>query len=287
MIELVLDMETGDPDDFLTLLLLLGHPAVTLQAVTVTPGAPDQIGLVRRALALFGRDIPVGACNIDHPTSCVSAWHYRTYGSVPPSRDAEPGPGLLRRVCDADTTLVTGGPPKNLGGALALEGFTLGCWVGQGGFAGQGVVPEEQQLPQFRGREVCPSFNFDGAPQAVRAALASPAIGLRRLVSKNVCHGVVYDAALHETVGAVRKQSRSLELIWHGMDAYLRRHRAGKKLHDPLAACCAIDPGIGTWVEVEIEHGPGGWGARRALGSGIWIITGYDRARFVEVLTAH
>ena len=96
MIELVLDMETGDPDDFLTLLLLLGHPAVTLQAVTVTPGAPDQIGLVRRALALFGRDIPVGAFNIDHPKSCVSTWHYRTYGSVPPSRDAEPGPGLLR-----------------------------------------------------------------------------------------------------------------------------------------------------------------------------------------------
>src|SRR5271167_317325 len=116
--EMVLDMETGDPDDFLTLLLLLGHPSVNLKAVTVTPGAADQIGLVRRALQWFGREIPVGAFDIDHPKSCVSSWHFRTFGRAPPSRDAEPAAELLRRICDAKTTLVTGGPPKNLGGAL-------------------------------------------------------------------------------------------------------------------------------------------------------------------------
>ena len=45
-INVVWDMETSDPDDFLTLLLLIGHPRVNLKAVTVTPGTPDQIGLV-------------------------------------------------------------------------------------------------------------------------------------------------------------------------------------------------------------------------------------------------
>ncbi|WP_434421721.1 hypothetical protein [Nannocystis pusilla] len=50
MIDVVWDMETGDPDDFLTLLLLLGHPQVNLKAVAVTPGTPDQVGVVRRAL---------------------------------------------------------------------------------------------------------------------------------------------------------------------------------------------------------------------------------------------
>jgi len=286
MADIILDMETADPDDFLTLLLLLGHPGVTLKAVTVTPGAPDQIGLVRHALAWFGRDIPVGAHNIDHARNCVSAWHYRTYGDIPPSRDAEPAAPLLTRMCDAGTTLVTGGPPKNLGAALKLPGFALGAWVAQGGFAGDGVVPEDRQLPQFRGRAVCPSFNFNGAPQAVGDALASPTIGLRRLVSKNVCHGVVYDAALHEQVGAAKQHSLSLRLIWQGMDAYLRRHPGGKKLHDPLAACCAIDPAIGTWAEVEVFDETGGWGARPATGSATWIITGYDHARFVSVLTA-
>lgn len=44
----VLDMETSDPDDFITLLMLLGHPLVDLRAVTVTPGTREQVGLVRR-----------------------------------------------------------------------------------------------------------------------------------------------------------------------------------------------------------------------------------------------
>ena len=68
MLDVVWDMETGDPDDFITLLFLLGHPRVNLKAVTVTPGTPDQVGVVRKALGWFGRDIPVGAYNLDHVT---------------------------------------------------------------------------------------------------------------------------------------------------------------------------------------------------------------------------
>lgn len=60
------DMETGDPDDFVTLLLLLGHPRVNLLGVTITPGTPDQVGVVRAALGWFGRTIPVGVFNLDH-----------------------------------------------------------------------------------------------------------------------------------------------------------------------------------------------------------------------------
>jgi hypothetical protein len=249
--------------------------------------APDQIGLVRQALRWFDRDIPVGAFNIDHPKSSVSAWHFRTYGDIIPSREAVAGPALLRDVCDGTTTLVTGGPPKNLGGALALERFTLGCWVAQGGFAGEGVEPPERQLVQFRGRTVCPSFNFDGGSPRGSRRSGLAMIGLCRLVSKNVCHGVFYDAVLHAMVGAVKQESRSLGLIWLGMEAHLRRHPAGKKVHDPLAACCAIDPAIGTWAEVEMFHEPGGWGARLASGTATFIITGYDRERFLAVLTAH
>lgn len=75
MIDVVWDMETSDPDDFLTLLLLIGHPKVNLKAVTVTPGTPDQIGLVRRVLnEWFDLNIPVGAYNIEHNKECVSGW---------------------------------------------------------------------------------------------------------------------------------------------------------------------------------------------------------------------
>src|SRR5262249_26718693 len=147
MIDVVWDMETQDPDDFLTLLLLLGHPQVNLKAVTITPGSAHQVGLVRRALGWFGKDLPVGANNLDHPKPCVSSWHYRAYGEVPPSREAEPGGEVLRRSCDENTTLITGAPLKNPGAALRLGGdsFRLGRWVAQGGFAGEGVVPRERQ----------------------------------------------------------------------------------------------------------------------------------------------
>jgi pyrimidine-specific ribonucleoside hydrolase len=286
-LDVVWDMETGDPDDFLTLLLLLGHPAVNLKAVTITPGTPAQVGLVRRALAWFGRDLPVGAFDLDHPKDCVSAWHYRVYGEAPLSRDAEPGAAVLLRECDERTTLVTGAPPKNLGAAVEHGSLVLGRWVAQGGFAGEGVVPLERQLPKFRGRVTCPSYNLDGAPRAVRVALAAPGIRARRFVSKNVCHGVVYDEPLHAAVAAVKDASLALRLIWHGMEAYLRNNRSGKKLHDPLAACVAIDESIATWAEVELFRDRAGWGARLAPGSGVSIITGYDHHRFIEVLTAH
>jgi hypothetical protein len=259
--------------------------------VTISPGTQAQVGLARRALSWFDRDIPVGAFDIDNPKDCVSAWHYRAYGEAPPSSDAEPAAEVLVRECDENTTLLTGAPPKNLGAAIERGGLTLGRWVAQGGFAGEGVVPPERQLAKFRGMRICQTYNFNGAPKAVFAALAESGIRSRYFVSKNVCHGVVYDKAMHAAVGAVKDDSLALRLIWKGMKAYLRRHPKGKKFHDPLAACCAIDQTIGEWAEVELfrELGGwgvrGGWGTRLSPGSGQFIITGYDHQRFVDVLT--
>ena len=287
MIDVVWDMETGDPDDFITLVLLLGHPRVNLLGVTITPGTPDQVGVVRAALAWFGRAIPVGAFDLDHEGKCVSSWHYRAFGDMPASRDAVPGPELLRELCGPSTTLVTGGPLKNLGAAIRRPGFTLGRLIVQGGFAGEGVVPAEHQLVKFRGLVTCPTYNLNGDPKSALAAIACDAIATKRFVSKNVCHGVVYDAAMHARIAALRDRSRSLDLIWRGMDVYLAKKSGGKKFHDPLAACCAIDESIGTWAEVELYRERGEWGSRLAPGSGVHIITDYDREKFVATLTAH
>lgn len=292
MLKFVFEMETGDPDDFLTLLWLLGRRDVDLKAVVVTPGTPDQVGLVRHGLSWFESEAAVGAFNLDHPKACVSQWHYRAYGEIPPSQDAEPGGEVLLRCCDDETTLLSGAPPKNLGEALRLNDergggeFRLGRWVAQGGFAGEGVVASEQQLEKFRGRVTCPTYNLNGAPAAALAGLASPLIATRRFVSKNVCHAVYYDRAMHDAFAKVCHQSRAHALIWKGMDHYLGKRPEGKKFHDPLAACCAIDEAIGDWAEVELYRERGEWGARLATGSGTWIITGYDPQRFVSTLLA-
>ena len=301
-VPLIWDMETGDPDDFLTLLLLLDHPRVELLAVTITPGTADQVGLVRWALAQLGRqDVVVGARDLESSKQAVSAWHYRAYGEQRPSRDAERADEVLVRIAGAraDATLLTGGPPKNLGAAMQLAQargapLMLGRWVAQGGFAGEGVVPPERQLPKFRGLTTCPSFNLNGAPKVVLAALAAPGIGARRFVSKNVCHGVIYDHAMHERFAAARDRRRSIELVHRGMELYLREHAGGKAFHDPLAAACAIDESIGEWAEVEIYRERGEWGSRLSPGSGAHgdtrgdtrIIVGYDHERFVQLLLA-
>ncbi len=59
-------MGTGDPDDFLALLFLLGHPKVNLKAVTLTPGNAEQIGLIKKALHWFKTDIPIGSSDINY-----------------------------------------------------------------------------------------------------------------------------------------------------------------------------------------------------------------------------
>jgi len=294
-VAMVWDMETGDPDDFLTLLMLLDHPRVDLRAVTVVPGSPAQIGVVRHGLALLDRTVPVGAYDINDTGGEVSAWHYEAFGDIAPSTEAEPATELLLEYVDADTTLLTGGPNRSLGAALdraQREGreWRIGTWVAQGGFAGEGVVPRERQLPKFAGRVTCPTWNLNGDPASALRGLRYGGMGVRRFVSKNVCHGVIYDEAMHERFEPVRHRRRSLELVWAAMGDYLRRRKRGKAFHDPLAACCAIDPSIGTWAEVELYYENvgrwGEWGSRLHPGTGTWIITDHDHEKFLDTMLA-
>jgi pyrimidine-specific ribonucleoside hydrolase len=281
-------METGDPDDFFTLAFLCTHPDVALKAVTVTPGTPHQVGVVHYCLERLGLQIPVGAFNLSHgggDKTCVSPWHYNTFGNIPPRTDALPGWRVLEGHLNPDTTLVTGAPLKNVGKLLSERpDIKLGDIVVQGGFAGEGVVPPERQLPKFRGKRTRPTYNLNGDPKSALRVIASTQFTRRRFVSKNVCHGVVYDQEMHARVMQVQHPHPGLKLIQEGMDKYLRKHPEGKKFHDPLAACCAIDPEIGQWSEVELFREGGEWGARLCPGSGVEIITGYDHERFLHVL---
>lgn len=303
MLDLVWDMETGDPDDFLTLIWLLGHPSIHLKAVTVTPGSPEQVGVVRYALSLFHADIPVGSFLYDETwenprtweaskglrKSHVSQWHYKTFGNIPLSLDAQPGWQVLHEACDAQTTLLTGGPLKNLGAALSrAKGdasiFEVGRLVAQGGFAGEGVVPPEKQLDKFKGMTFCPTWNLCGDPHSALMALTSPNIHARYFVSKNVCHRVYYNKPLHSLLKPIRTTNPALEMIWDAMEQYLRKKSQGKKFHDPLAACCAVDPSIATWAEVELMYEQGKWGSQLAEETNTWIITDLDDEAFIETL---
>lgn len=303
MRDFIFDMETGDPDDALTLALLAGHPNINLRGVTVTPGTPHQIGVVRWLLKQFDLEhLPVGAFNIDHKKArgtpeehyvkCVSDWHYRTFGEIEPSDDAYEGWQVLDKLLGPDTTLVTGGPLKNLGkliDKMALRLYdrspNLGRLFIQGGFAGDNVVPEADRLPKFEGRITCPTFNLNGDPKAALKVLSSqyfdPDI---RMVSKNVCHGVVFDQAMWDRLNDAPDKHPGIEMVLKGMASYLQRHPKGKKFHDPLAAMCALNPDIGEWAQVEPYREKGEWGCKPSTTSGVHIITSYDHELFIETM---
>jgi inosine-uridine nucleoside N-ribohydrolase len=291
MIDVIWDMETNDPDDFLTLLLLAGHPDVNLKAVTIIPGTASQIGIVRYALRnWFNLEIPVGVKRLETEKVAVSDWHYEAYGKISASEEAESAADVLLRCCDENTTIITGAALSNIRSAiLATEAkgelFKAKEIVVQGGFAGEGVVPAELQLEKFKGKITCPTFNLMGDKKAAHLVLEHQGFPLKRFVSKNVCHRVLYDFTMHSQIAAIKEKSVALERIWQGMNHYLEKNSHGKLIHDILAACCAIEPSIATWREVELFREGAEWGARLAEGSNTWIIIDYNHEAFMEVFS--
>lgn len=283
-IDVLFDMETSDPDDVLTLCLLIAHPKVNLRAVTVTPGTDEQIGLVKHILKITHHTtIPVGSYAIGYPKNCVSGFHYRWLGHFPEAKPDGVGYQIIQQALQhyPKITVITGGPLKNF--SQFGKELPIKRWVGQGGFAGDNIVPESHRLEKFAGKLTCPTFNFNGCIPGAFNLLANPHIAARILVSKNVCHGVTYDAAFHEYMAKFKDTHIGYQLIYSGMQTYLKKRKRGKKLHDPLAACVAIDPTICQFKEVELYRKKGAWGANEKVGSKTHISISVDKERFWSV----
>ncbi|CAK9057840.1 unnamed protein product, partial [Durusdinium trenchii] len=293
----IFDMETGDPDDVLTLLLLASHPNVNLRAVTITPGSMEQVALVLWMLKEIQLpEVRVGAQEWpkNAEKKCVRGKFYDSFGRIPEHlvEGIESAEQVLLESCDQDTTLLTGGPLHNLGCVLGVPGFTLGRWVAQGGFAGEGVVPSELQLEKFAGKRTCQTWNFNGNISAAEAALESTCILRKVLVSKNVCHRAVYDNRFHldfvqaleqsERIAAQTTRAVALKLLCSAMQAY--RRGEGKKLHDPLAMAAVVDETVCSFREVRVIRDKQGWGSVPDTGTNTWISIDYDDERFRQIL---
>ncbi len=158
-------------------------------------------------------------------------------------------------------TLITGAPLKNGGAFLENSNKNLNKWVAQGGFAGDSVVPEKYRLDKFKGKETCPTFNFNGDPRSALNMLSTERILSRTLVSKNVCHGVNYDRSTHEWFrNAVKNYPKYNPFIWF-MNRYLEKHPS-KLFHDPLAIAVAIEENICEYRNVEVYREKGEWGSK-------------------------
>ncbi|WP_437597146.1 hypothetical protein WMF28_31515 [Sorangium sp. So ce590] len=295
---MIFEMETSDPDDFMTLLWLADHPGVELLGVLVTPGSQDQCQLVRWGLDRCGRpDVPIGALHgpswwatSDGKKARVSGFHHACYGEgilQHPVGEVAIGPALLAELLrDPDATVLVGAAPKNIGKAFKdVPELRLARWVQQGGFAGDDLVAEP--LEKFRGRLTCPSFNPGGAPRETLALLASPQIDQRVFVSKNVCHGVVWTPSMQDALNRRISSNPSrvgLRMMIDALDRYLDDKGVGKAMHDLVAAACALDERVCDLAEVEIYRAKGEWGARAVQGTRTRISIGFHEERFLDVL---
>ena len=284
MKNVIFDMETQDPDDFLTLCWLASHPKINLVGVTVTPGTQEQIGIVVQIFQKLGKEKPlIGGYDPLRIEGCVSEFHYNLFVKKQSSPD-DIGARILKLclVEYPDATLLTGGPLKNLHQFLTFPESKINHWVCQGGFAGINVVKPEHVLSKFAGRETCPTFNFNGDPQGALLALSSKQISQRTLVSKNVCHGISYTQEFHEEFKPHKDRNSGMNLIYSAMEIYLKRHPKGKMLHDPLAACVMMNPDICTFEEVEVYRLKGEWGSRKATNTKTKISVAVDFSKFKE-----
>ncbi|CAF1557189.1 unnamed protein product, partial [Rotaria sordida] len=195
------------------------------------------------------------------------------------STEALDGSDVLLKHCDEKTILICGGPLKNVAKAIQTGQFKLGRLVAQGGFAGDNIVPEEKRLSKFNGRITCPTFNLGADLKAAKIVLDYNGIKEKFFVSKNVCHGVVYNKDVHQQLEKIKDKSQSLQEIYHVMSIYLNRPGKNKKaLHDPLTACCAIDLSIGQWkdVQLDMDEKTKEWGSIISENPNIKIIVDYD-----------
>lgn len=285
-------METADPDDALTLCLLASHPFVKLCGVTVTPGSKAQIAVIKLLLEKLQRtDVPVGSRNPNHPKQCVSEFHYNWLEKSLASEAHEPdglGEEILKLASEAgDLKIVSGAALSCVASYLEKYATSISELVIQGGFAGDSVVPEDQRLEKFVGRETCPTFNLNADVPAAKTIIATPLIKLKRFVSKNVCHGVIYDNEMHERIKPFKNNNIGLNLLVAGMEFYLDKKSHGKAFHDPLAACVAINPAICEFKEVEMYREKGEWGAKLSPGSNTLISVGINRDAFEHILVGN
>jgi pyrimidine-specific ribonucleoside hydrolase len=268
-IDIIWDMETGDPDDVLNLCLMSTHPRVNLVAVTVNPGSNQQVGVVKHILGLVNKlHIPVGSRAPGYEKSCVSGWYDKWLGPQNAEPDGE-GCDIMYEAFQKypDAVLLTGAALTNPGNLLRkYPNVKIKKWVGQGGFAGDNVVPPEYRMEKFAGMETCPTYNFNGDPKSALLLLeSSDNIEEITLVSKNVCHGVVYDKEMHRRLKNTNKHP-GLKLMYEGMSRYLNKH-SEKKWHDPLAFYAVLEPHNFEWRSVKMYRKKGKWGAIHVEGS--------------------
>jgi len=280
-IPVVYETETGDPDDMFAIAYIVSRPEWELVGLTVNPGSVQQIKTMQALCRELEVSPLIGSFDISHQkASSRGIWldmcDISNYSGVPDGSGEEV---YTRLISDYGSRLIiiSGAPMKCMGQFFKNNpDAEIDLWVAQGGFAGDNIVPPKHRLKKFEGMTECPTFNFGGCQEAINL-LENTNIKKKILVSKNVCHGVIFNRSVLDlyTPG----ENIGLNFIYRGMQKYLARKSGGKKFHDPLACVVALCEVLGLdqplhFEQVEMYKTKGKFGCVRSGSSNTFISTG-------------
>ena len=247
---ILFDMETGDPDDLITLLLLLNNPDVNLKGITCFQGSPVQIGLIDHVLEQAGKDIPVGGWNTVEP-SALTPYYSDVIGAWKEKKASMTPVEVFSQVMNSEVSVLTGAPLTNLKLVFDnLPDLKVGKMVTQGGFLGN-LVHEENRLKKFMGKNAFRTYNLEMDLQAFEAVNESERIESLTYVTKDLCHGFTYTPEIHEKIEfGVSPVARLLKKCL----ARYAENGKNKAMHDPLAMFMLIYPELGESIPVSMSY---------------------------------
>jgi pyrimidine-specific ribonucleoside hydrolase len=245
--DVIFDMETGDPDDLITLIMLLKNPDVDLKAVSCYQGSPLQIGLIKHVLKLAGKDIPVGGWNPEEPSE-LSPYYTDVVGKWSPVKAELTPVEIFKNFCTKDTHVLTGAPLTNLKAVLEnLRDLEVSSMTTQGGYLGSLV---KEVLPKFKGRKEIRTYNLGNDTDAWSVVDNCRRIHKLTYVTKDLCHGFLYTPEIHSKV---QFGKTPLDQLLKKCFAKYASENKAKAMHDPLAMLYMLYPEIGESMQIEME----------------------------------
>lgn len=260
--KLVIETDIGhDPDDVFALCYLVSA-GVDIKAITVVPGDLDQIAIARFICEEVGLDVPIGSKNVNADKMSSGSVHHqilKRYGrSLQSTSDGDGREVILNVFAEhPDAELCIIGPPTNVGRAmLDKPDLKIKRAMFQGGFVPYSLYRPKEILEKFEGKPWVPSFNPNGDRKGTMRFIEAN-IEDRRFVSKNLCHTILFDGKINNSV---EPKDRASELFKEIGNLYFQHH-GNKKFHDPFAAVAMLHPEIVTWIKGMMVKMESGWSA--------------------------
>ncbi len=258
---LIIETDIGrDPDDLFAIAYLIAT-GVNVRAILISPGDRDQVAICRLLLDRVGVSCPVGVAKPGRTARSSGGIHTDLLRRHDRALEADPDGDGVSIIASAlatrpDCELFVIGPVSSAGRHLRENPTEFARATMQGGF----LAYHQHEFPcprleKFESTDWMDTFNLNGDRKGADAFLAAK-IAERRMVGKNVCHTVLFDATRR---ARLKPQSAAAEFFAEAADVLLANTDA-KKFHDPTAAVCHLHPEIGSWVRGRTVRKNRGWG---------------------------